>query len=114
MNEAHNGSGYWDWNTGGFSFGDWVYIKLVKSGTSFTAYLYSDSDYSTLVDTISLTLQGDHNFRYLYGCNTWNDSNSYEYVTDIENFDIGEFIPYPLHSGKYGGIGEHLQGGIGK
>lgn len=88
--EVYNSTIYTDYNAGSFSVGDWIYIKIVKSGTGLTAYLYSDSDYSVLVDTLVLTLHADHSFKYLYGCNTYNDNSSYYLNTDIENFDIGE------------------------
>jgi hypothetical protein len=113
--ETNLGTDYYDSNTGGFGLGDWVYAKIVKSGTSLTAYLYSDSSYSTLVDTLVLTLHADHSFRYLYGCDTYNGGSNLYITTDIENFDIGEvvgFIPYPNHSGLHGGVGERTQGGL--
>jgi hypothetical protein len=93
LEEKHSGSGYVDSNVGGFSLGDWVYAKIVKSGTSLTAYLYSDSGYSTLVDTLVLTLHADHSFKYLYGCNTYHDSINLYLNNDIENFNIGEAVP---------------------
>jgi hypothetical protein len=88
--EVNSGTSYKDHNVDGFGLGDWIYAKLVKSGTSLTCYLYSDSGYSTLVDTLSLTLHADHSFRYLYGCNTYNDASNFHIITDVENFDIGE------------------------
>jgi len=114
LNETHGDNGYWDWNTGGFDLGDWIYVKIVKTGTSLNAYLYSDSSYSILVDTLTLTLHADHTFRYLEGCNTWNSGSGFGIITAIENFNIAEYIPYPHQSGRDGGMGAHLQGGIGK
>ena len=73
----------------GIAYDTWYYIKLVKSGTSFNAYIYSDSDYSTLLDTLSLTLHADHTFRYLYGCNTYYHGGAGDGSVDIENFDLG-------------------------
>ena len=67
----------------------WYYIKIVKSGTALSAYIYSDSDYSNLLTTLSLTLHVDHQFRYLYGCNTYNSGDSHYINTDIENFNLG-------------------------
>lgn len=92
LGKTYGGASTHDENSGGFSFGDWVYAKIVKSGTSLNAYLYSDSDYSVLVDTLTLTLDGDWSFRYLYGCNSYNDSTNVTLVTDIDNFDIGNRI----------------------
>jgi hypothetical protein len=89
IKESYLGTGYYDTNVGGFNIGDWVYAKMVKSGTSLNAYLYSDSGYTTLVGTLSLTLHADHTFRYLYACNTWNTGATYKANTNIDNFDLG-------------------------
>lgn len=85
--ESHSGTLYSD-TYAGANFNTWYYVKIVKSGTSLNAYIYSDSDYSVLVDTLSLTLHADHSFRYLYGCNTWNNGNAWSITNDIENFFI--------------------------
>ena len=89
LEETYSSVMYGDPNIAGFDLGDWIYAKLVKSGTSLTCFLYSDSGYSTLVDTLSLSLHADHSFRYLYGCNTYNDSSNYYLNSDIEDFNIG-------------------------
>ena len=70
--------------------GTWNYVKIVKSGTSLNAYIYSDAGYSTLLDTLTLTLHGDWTFKYLYGCNTQNTGADNYVQTDIENFNLGE------------------------
>ena len=93
LRENHNGSEYYDYWAGA-SWDTWYYIKIVKSGTSLNAYIYSDSDYSTLVDTLTLTLQADHTLKYLYGCNTYDDDTTPYLTADIENFDIGETVQY--------------------
>jgi hypothetical protein len=116
LRERYGSTSYHDGNTGGFGLTDWVYAKIVKSGTSLTAYLYSDSSYSTLVDTLVLTLHANHTFKYLYGCDTYNSGSVEGMTVDIENFDIGEvtYVPYPHISSRDGGIGAHRQGGIGR
>ena len=69
----------------------WYYIKIVKSGTSLNAYIYSDTGYSNLVDTLTITLHGNWTFKYLYGCDSYGSVGSGEQIVcDIENFDIGE------------------------
>lgn len=116
LRESWSSSAYYDLNTGGFALGAWIYIKIVKSGTSINAYLYSDSSYSALVDTLTLTLHANHTLRYLYACNTWNTGATYYANTDIENFDLGVifYIPFPNLSGRNGGIGISGQGGVSR
>lgn len=88
LNEGHASTRYFDQNRNGFSLDQWAYIKIVKSGTSLIVYLYSNSDYSTLVDTLSLTLHADHSFKYLFGCNTFNTGTAPSLTQDVENFDL--------------------------
>jgi hypothetical protein len=63
----------------------WYYLTVTKSGTSLTCKIYSDSARTILLDTLSLTLHADHKFRYLFGCNTYNDGNANVCTLDIEN-----------------------------
>lgn len=90
LEEGYNGEAYYDVNAGGFDYDEWAYIKIVKNGASIDAYLYSDAEYTTLVDTLSLTLQANHTFRYLYAGNTYNSGDNLYLAQEIENFDIGE------------------------
>jgi hypothetical protein len=114
LREVSSGLNYSDSTS--FTANTWYYMKIVKLGTSLNAYVYSDDTYTTLLDTLTLTLHTDHTFRYLYGCNTYNSGDAYNAINDIENFDIGEvtYVPYPHISSRDGGIGAHLQGGIGR
>ena len=41
------------------------YIKIVKSGTSFAVYWYSDAGYTNLLDSKALTLHANHNLPYM-------------------------------------------------
>ena len=82
-----------NWYTDGYlgaSTNTYYYIKIVKSGTSLIATIYSDPNYSTLIDTLVLTLHGNWTFRYLYGCSAYNNGMGAYQINDIENFDIGE------------------------
>ena len=88
LEEGYSGLTHQNWY--GISADTWYYVKIVKSGTSLNAYIYSDAGYSTLLDTLTLTLHGNWNFRYLYGCNTHNSGFDHYEQTDIENFDLGE------------------------
>lgn len=88
LSETYNGSTYSD-DCVDFNVGDWIYPKIVKSGTGLTCYLYSDENYSTLVDTLNLTLHANHTLRYLYACDSYNAGYDYYMNVDIENFDLG-------------------------
>jgi hypothetical protein len=114
LREQYGGTPYQDGYNA--AYGTWYYIKIVKSGTSLNAYIYSDSSYSALLDTLTLTLHANHTFRYLYPCSSYNDGTAYVKNIDVENFDIGEvaYVPHPHLSSRDGGIGAHLQGGIGR
>ena len=69
------------------------YLKIVKSGTSLTCYIYSDADRTSLLATINLTLHGDWNFRYIFASETWNSGHTYHGDCDIENLDLQEAQP---------------------
>lgn len=51
----------------------WYYLKIIKSGTTLTCEIYSDSERTTLLKSLSLTLHADHSFRYVFACNTNDD-----------------------------------------
>jgi hypothetical protein len=71
--------------------GTWYYLKIVKSGTSLTLYIYSDSARTNLLATITLTLQADHKLRYCYPCQTRNLGDTSDWQDyDIENLDLQE------------------------
>ena len=89
LRERYGGTSYTDYYTG-VSIDTWYYIRVVKSGTSLNVYIYSDSGFSNLIDTLSLTLQANHTFRYLYPANTHNSSADYSANLDIDKYDIGE------------------------
>jgi len=66
----------------------WYYFVIEKSGVSLSCKIYYNSLRTDLVTTLSLTLQDDHSFRYIYGCNSYNDGNSYYFNNDIKNLDL--------------------------
>jgi hypothetical protein len=73
-----------------FVAGTWYYLKIVKSGTSFTLYIYSDSARTNLITSISLTLHADISYQYCYGCLSWNSGNAYWLQAYIDNLDLQE------------------------
>ncbi len=84
------------------SLDTWYYITITKSGTSLICKVYYDSARTSLKGTLSLTLHANHKFRYLFGCNTYNDGNNLGSTLDIKNLSIGVFkgIYVPLQSTK--------------
>jgi hypothetical protein len=51
----------------------WYYLNLVKSGTSLTLTIYSDAARINLVNTKSILLHANHQFRYVFGVNSLNE-----------------------------------------
>ena len=72
------------------NLGTQYYAKIVKSGTSLTFYLYTDSARTNLFGSISLTLHADHQCRYIFAGNTYNDGTDTEkwVDVDIDNLDL--------------------------
>jgi hypothetical protein len=70
--------------------GTTYYLKFEKSGTALTLKIYSDSARTNLLATLSLTLHGSWNFRYIFVCNTWNSGATYNGDEDLENLDLQE------------------------
>ena len=90
MREMYDTHQYTDLSVNLGSVNVWKYIKFVKSGTAFNIYIYSNSDYTGLLDTLTRTLHGNWSFKYLYACNTLNTGDNINVDNDIENFDLGE------------------------
>lgn len=72
------------------SLNTWYYLTLQKVGTAFTCKVYSDSARTNLLTTLSLTLHGDWNFRYVFACDSWNTGSAIYGDIDIENLDLQE------------------------
>lgn len=84
-----DGNGNWWYDSYSCSPNTWYYLTIEKTGTALTCKIYSDSARTTLLDTLSLTLQADHDFRYVFGCDTYH-SGSGAMNVDIENLDLRE------------------------
>jgi hypothetical protein len=89
VKESYNGISYVDQYSVP-KHNDWRYMKITKSGTDLKVRIYSDANYTTLLDTLSLTLHIQDNYRYLYGTNSYNDSGAQIIDVDIDNFDLGQ------------------------
>lgn len=90
VRECRSGTNYTSDTWTSAALDTWYYVKIVKSSTSLNCYVYSDSNYSTLVHSFNtLTLGGNWTFRYLYPVNTYNDNVHFYGYVDIENYDLG-------------------------
>jgi hypothetical protein len=71
LHETYGGSSYETSHS--VSVGTQYYVKIVKSGTSIWVGFYSDAARTNLLFNLSLTLHANHNFRYIYAANNWNN-----------------------------------------
>lgn len=86
--EYYNGWTYGDDDYYPITENTWYYLTITKTGTALTCKIYSDSARTILLDTLSRTLQADHKFRYLFGCNNYNTSWKNVCTLEIENLSI--------------------------
>lgn len=103
----------------GKTYNAWYYFKIERNADSdsATCKIYSDSARTNLLNTLTITGLSTTKFRYLFACASGNTGHTYGCNNKIKNLEIiGEaiFVPFPRLSGRNGGIGTHLQGGIGR
>jgi hypothetical protein len=78
------------------------YLKIVRDesvGTYGTlyAYIYSDAARTTLLDTLSVTLNtSKKDFRYVYVTQTYNDARTETITGYVENLDLQEAVVYTV------------------
>ena len=66
------------------------YLTIERSGTTGTIKIYSDSARTTLLDTLTLTVEND-TFRYIYACSSLNTAQaSRDMDVIMENLDLQE------------------------
>ena len=96
------------------SLATWYFIRMQKSGTSFSIRVWSDStdrdnndiDAGSYVGERSLILHKEHTFRYIFACNSYNDGNDNSLDVDVENLDLQEkFIEYDAQTNIISCIG---------
>lgn len=76
------------------SVNTYYYVRIVRDeavGTFGTlyCYIYTDSDRTTLVDTLILTLHEKRDFRYVYAAASYNFAESKAFDGIIANLDLG-------------------------
>lgn len=105
LRECHNGSVYADNYTSPASNTPY-YLTIEKSGTTFTCKIYSDASRTTLVDTLTLTLQANNSWRYIFAVMSYNVANIDQCNDDVDDLDLQEAaglsIPVAMH--HYGHI----------
>lgn len=92
--EIENGSTYVDAYTGSYDTRYWHKFKRTEGGTSYLYdYIYDAAGYGAgdLVDTLTLTLHANEDWRYIFTAhNPGASSNDGEITGDISNLDLQE------------------------
>ena len=92
---------YWeDW-----ALGTWYYFTISRDATNNLCKIYSDSERTVLIDTLTipLAIKDAGALRYVYAANTYNDNHDYSLEGDIENLYLQEFY-YITFYNNTGGI----------
>lgn len=99
LRENYDATKYNDESTDTFAHNTMYYFRIKKSGTALTCDVYAsaadrDAETSKITNLCtSLTLQADHQFRYIYACSTIHyDATSMFTDFDIENLNLQEPI----------------------
>lgn len=58
-------------------------------------FIYSDSERTSLLDTLSLTLRAKNDFQYVYGVNSANNATTPSITGSVSNLDLQEVVPPP-------------------
>ena len=100
--EYYDGVVYFSDLYSGF-YGTMYYFNIKKEGTSFSAKIYSDAERTNLLETLSMTLQADHSFRYIHACQTHNEGRTGDMDLDVENLHLQEEYTVTFYNNS-GGI----------
>lgn len=70
------------------------YITITRDETAgtLTALIYTDSDRTILVDTLTLTLQENEDFQYIFSTLSYNNATGNPMDGFMENLNLGEVI----------------------
>lgn len=89
IDEVHDGARFWQISAAfAMPLNTTRYFKITKTGTAFSVDVYSDAARTLFLFTLSLVLQHDYTFRYIFGCNTWNTGDNVHQVNDIQNLKL--------------------------
>jgi len=86
-----------------YTLGTQYYLTIQKAGTALTMKIYNNAARTGLLATLSLTLHGNWNFRYIFAANTWNTGTANYYGDmDIDNLDLQELVTITLTTSPTG------------
>lgn len=71
----------------GYGINIMYYLRVNRTGTTANCWIYSDSGRVTLLDTLTVTCTTDA-YRYVYGCNSYNDGTARNIQVMVENLDL--------------------------
>ena len=89
LHEQYGANDYSDVSVN-LAYATWYYLTIKKVGTALTCKIYSDEARTDLLDTLSLTLQANHTFRYIFPVNSYNYGNTGRVNDNIENLEFRE------------------------
>lgn len=88
LREKHSGGINQDSFTAGWNTP--YYLTTKKDGTALTCKIYSDASRTNLLDTLSITLQADHKWCYLYIAQSSHETYAQWLDADFDNLDLQE------------------------
>lgn len=97
LREAYGGNEYYDIDYVTLTQGIQYYVRIKKSGISLTVDFYTssancDGEVGSVLQ-LSLTLQTDHKFQYIFSAPSCRgDSSAYPHEGDVDNLDLQEPI----------------------
>lgn len=98
MHEAIGNSALNDSYAASFSTDYYLKIKRDEAVGSFgqlQCFIYSDSDRTSLLDTLSLTLRAKLDLRFVFGMNSANNGTTPSITGSASNLDLQEVVPPP-------------------
>lgn len=94
LREWYDGTPYNDSTVGLLSLNIPYYLTIKRTGSTFECKIYSDSDRTVLVDTLTLTLHSVESFRYIYPVQGLDDNNPTVVAYGFcENMELQDYVP---------------------
>ncbi|MGD9496380.1 MAG: hypothetical protein AB7Y46_08715 [Armatimonadota bacterium] len=85
----------------GLAVSTMYYVRIVRAGTTCTAYVYSDAARTTLVDSMSVACSGDA-YRYLYAAFNVEANQPVRQISyTVGHLTLEEATPLPVIMGHY-------------
>ncbi len=81
----------------------WYYLRVIKNDTDIDLEIFSDSERTTLLDTLHFDLTSDEKFRYIYACNGYQQAGYTQILT---------LYAKDYWIGKYSSVFGYLDNGI--